>query len=473
MSIGIVALGNYIPYYYMKRDTIGKAWQTKGQKGERSLANVDEDSITMATEAAINCFDFVGREQINSLYFATTTSPFLEKTGAALIATACDLGEHIFSCDFAHSVKSGSNALKAAYDAAKCSSGSQTLVCAADCRLSYPKSEQEQLFGDAAAAVVIGDKDVLATIDHFTSVNLEIVDVWRNDGQQFTNVGEDRFVESKGYLQAMTEVVNKLLQEVGISPQEIKKLVLSAPNAKLPLSVAKKTGFSAEQLQDSMMAVVGDCGSAQPLLLLNAALSELKAGDKVLLASYGSGANAFLLTATEQIVKVHGKTKIEKYIESREEFTSYARFLSFKEIAPAKPGSPFKLPASAAMTWREQELNIRFYASYCKKCGAGIFPINRICYACGSKDEYVKVRSSDKVTKVYTYSIDKYAGRSDDPTLVQTVSEDSDNIRYYTIMTDFKPEEVKVNMDVEFVFRKMHNLGNFNNYYWKCRPVRK
>ena len=28
-------------------------------------------------------------------------------------------------------------------------------------------------------------------------------------------------------------------------------------------------------------------------------------------------------------------------------------------------------------------------------------------------------------------------------------------------------------MDVEFTFRKMHNLGNFPNYFWKVRPLRR
>jgi 3-hydroxy-3-methylglutaryl CoA synthase len=61
MGIDITGIGAYIPYYYIPRDIIGKAWQTKGQKGERSLANVDEDSITMAMEATDNCFDFISR----------------------------------------------------------------------------------------------------------------------------------------------------------------------------------------------------------------------------------------------------------------------------------------------------------------------------------------------------------------------------------------------------------------------------
>jgi uncharacterized OB-fold protein len=221
------------------------------------------------------------------------------------------------------------------------------------------------------------------------------------------------------------------------------------------------------------MLNVGDSGAAQPLLCLIGALEHAKPGDKILMASYGSGADVFIFTATDKVGQVGVMAPIQTYLENREEFVSYARFLSFKGIAEAKPGAPFKLPASASMTWREQEFNLRFYASRCKKCGEGIFPVNRICHNCGSKDEFDKLRSSDKATKVYTYSIDQYAGRSDDPVLVQTVSEDADGIRYYTIMTDFRVKDVEVGMEVEFVFRKMHKLGNFNNYYWKCRPVRR
>lgn len=43
-------------------------------------------------------------------------------------------------------------------------------------------------------------------------------------------------------------------------------------------------------------------------------------------------------------------------------------------------------------------------------------------------------------------------------------------VRYYNIMTDFDPGEVAVGMKLEFTFRKMNELGNFKNYYWKFMP---
>lgn len=41
------------------------------------------------------------------------------------------------------------------------------------------------------------------------------------------------------------------------------------------------------------------------------------------------------------------------------------------------------------------------------------------------------------------------------------------------LITDFREEDIRVGMKLEFTFRKMHNLGDFVNYYWKMRPVRR
>lgn len=473
MSIGITAIGAYIPYYYIKRDTIGKAWEGRGQKGERSIANVDEDSLTMAVEAAMDCFRFIPREKINEIYFASTTAPYAEKSNSSLIAVACDLGKNVFASDFAHCTKAGTSALKSAFNAVAANPLHNVLVTASDVRNAYPKSQQEQMLGDAAAALVVGSDNVVATIDHFTTTNYEITDIWRNYGEKLLNVGEDRFITDMGYMTVMTNVIKTILRETGLQPAEISRIVLSVPGLGNTGKLLKKTGFSEEQLQDNFMLQIGDCGAAQPLLGLIGALESAKAGDKILLASYGNGANAFIFTVTDEIERIQTSATIQKYLSKRKEFESYARFLSFRGIAEAQPGAPFKLPASASMTWREQDINLRLYASRCKKCGATIFPINRVCQDCGSKDEFDTFRASDRASKVFTFSIDRLAGRSDDPMLVQTVSEDREGVRYYTIMTDFVASEVSVGMDVEFAFRKMHTLGNFNNYYWKLRPLRR
>jgi hydroxymethylglutaryl-CoA synthase len=76
---GIISYGAYIPLWRLSRDTIAGAWESASTGGERSVANNDEDTITMATEAAIDCLHGLKREEVDGLYFASTTSPYKEK----------------------------------------------------------------------------------------------------------------------------------------------------------------------------------------------------------------------------------------------------------------------------------------------------------------------------------------------------------------------------------------------------------
>lgn len=470
MGVGITAAATYVPYYRLKRETIAKAWERGAMKGERSVANTDEDSLTMAVEAAITCCRETDRDQVDALYYASTTAPYAEKSIASTIAVVCDLKDAVFTADFTNTTKAGTSALKAAIDAVKAKSAKQVLVTAADCRNGFPKSDQEQLFGDAAAAVVVGEDDVIAEMVDSYYVNTEIIDVWRNIGERYVNQGEGRFVTDMGYITAMTQAVKGLLKKAGKQPGDIQKLVLSTPGLKDNGSVAKKTGFAPEQVQESYMLQIGNCGAAQPLLLLSAALEDAKPGDLLLLAAYGNGADAFLFRVTDKISTVQHSFK--KCLETKRPLDSYTRYLSFRGLVDTVPGEPFRTFPSNAACWRDQKGILRLYGSICKKCGQGIFPINRVCPSCGAKDEYEEIRLSDRTAKVFTYSIDNLAGRSDDPVVVQTVADDADGIRYYLLMTDFNKNEIKMGMEVEFTFRRIYEGGNYINYYWKCRPVR-
>ena len=52
---GITSFGAYIPFYRLTHKDIAKAWGARAGEGERAVANVDEDSITMAVEAVRDC----------------------------------------------------------------------------------------------------------------------------------------------------------------------------------------------------------------------------------------------------------------------------------------------------------------------------------------------------------------------------------------------------------------------------------
>jgi 3-hydroxy-3-methylglutaryl CoA synthase/uncharacterized OB-fold protein len=474
MTVGICSVGVYIPYYRLKRDIIARAWERRPLKGERSVANTDEDSLTMAVEASRSAlavptgFD---RSGVEALYFASLSAPYAEKSQAGLITTACDLSENIQTADFAQCTRAGVSGLLTAFGIVNFGMARKALVVAADTRQGYPKSDQEQLLGDAAAAVVVGQSDVVAELEDVVSINTEIIDVWRNSGEKFINTGESRFILEKGYLASMTRAIKELLLKSGLTPDKIDKVVMTTPGLRENQQLGQKLGFANDRIQDSLMLQVGDCGAAQPLLLLSAALETAKAGDRILLAAYGQGADALLFRVTDEVDRIKEMARVRKALETKRYLESYNRYLSFRGLLETIPGEPFRTFPSNSGYWREQKGILRFHGSRCQVCGTGLFPINRICVSCGAKDQFEEVGLSDRRAKVFTYSIDNLAGRSDDPVVVQTVAEDQEGFRYYLLMTDFERDEVQVGQEVEFTFRKIYEGGNYINYFWKCRPV--
>ena len=85
---GIISYGAYIPRFRLSRTEIARAWGKAAARGEKAVASYDEDSITMAVAAALDCTKGFERNSISGVYFSSTTSPFLEKQSATIVAAA-------------------------------------------------------------------------------------------------------------------------------------------------------------------------------------------------------------------------------------------------------------------------------------------------------------------------------------------------------------------------------------------------
>lgn len=473
---GILSCGAYIPLWRLPRDAIAAAWGSASSGGERSVANNDEDSLTMATEAAIDCLACADRDKVDGLYFASTTSPYREKECSTLVAAALDLRTDIITADFGNSLRAGTAALKAAFDAVASGSAGQVLVTAADCRMGYPRSNHEQAFGDGAAALLVGNADrPPVTMEGRQSISNELYDVWRLDKDAYVRSWEERFITEHGYAENMERAISMLVKQTGVSIQDLSKAVLYAPTARAQQRLARSLGLDVKtQVQDLLISDVGITGCAHALLMLVAALQEVKAGDRVLVASYGSGCDAFLLGVTDALeTSSTGMATVRRHINSRRTLPTYTRYLSYRGLLEPQPGEPFRLFPAATTSWRERDWAIRMHGSQCRSCSTVTFPIERVCYHCRSKDDFDEVRLSDKKARVFTYTLDNLAGRSDDPTVPQIgVEFDFQNARTYLLMTDCDPGEVKVDMPVDMTFRRLYEGAGMYNYFWKCRPIR-
>ncbi|MDY6844521.1 MAG: OB-fold domain-containing protein [Thermodesulfobacteriota bacterium] len=466
--VGIVSYGAYLPLYRLNRGLIRPYL-----RGEKTVANFDEDSITMAATAAMNCLDGADPTAIDGLYFATTTSPYVEKQVATLLSAAAGLRKDIFTADCASSLKAGTGAIKMAADAVKAGSAKQVLVTAADCRLGGPYSDFESNCGDGAGAVIIGDKNVVANIEGSHSIAHEIIDYWRSYGDTYIRAWEDRFVFEQGYLKVMASTIAELMKKNNLAAKDISKFIYNAPDARRHADVARALRIDASQVQNPMFDNIGNTGVAAPLVMLAAALEEAKPGDAIILACYGNGVDTLYLKVTDNIGKLQNGKGVSGYIETKKMIGDYKDYLIWKEIlvteaAARRPPRPTPSPASL---FREQSMVVSFHGVKCNNCGYVQTPPQRICTKCHSKDNFDDVGLSNKRGELFTYAMDYIAGTMDVPLVISVVNLEGGG-RILCMMTDRDTNELKVGMPVEMTFRKFYTAGGIHNYHWKCMPLR-
>ncbi len=460
--IGITGWGCYVPRYRLRGEVLSSQWGGS-KKGSRSAANYDEDPITMAAEALLDCLEN-GRNKVDRLYLASTTLPYMEHQNAAVVAAAADLGTDVMAADLTGSTRAGTQALRAAYEAVKSGEAKKAAAVASDARPAKPGDPLERVLGDGAAALVIGTEDPVAVIEGFYSTNRAFLDYWRREGGTGVESGDAKFITDKGILAHLPEALSGLLDKADLAREEITRVVFYSPDPRTRRSIASRLGVNKEALlAEEPESEIGNVGTAQVFISLLAALEKSRPGDAIAVLGHGSGADAVLLRVTEHIGRF--KTDLGAQLAAGRELSSYSMFLRFRGILP---GEEINVWTSAPVLWREEKQNIRAVGGKCDSCGAVQYPPRRHCWNCGgeSMSDYKLARGG----KVYAFTLDHLPPSPNPPTPMVSVDLEGGG-RLYAQMTDVAPAMVKIGMEVERVFRKIHEGGGFNNYFWKFRPA--
>jgi len=472
---GIVSYGVYIPYYRLDRNLMRKAWWfPSSMPGKKAIANYDEDALTMASESVSDALKRVaGRIDVDGLFFATTSSFLPEKQGASSIAAIVDFPEEIAGIDFSGSLRAGISALKCALDAVGTGTNNSVVVTAADCRLGHPGSDEELIFGDGSSAFIIGKDRVIARPLGYFSVSDDFTDFLRKGGEKCTRRMDDlRFINTFGYKKSMERCILGVLKKCGFEAREIKKLICPSHEPAALVGLTRKLGFDAKsQLQEPFFDRIGHIGVAHPLLMLAASLDEANEGDKILVAAYGDGAEAFIFEVTPEIEGVRNRGKIKRVISSGKSFENYQRYLYTRNLLEKEVRAlrPFTSPA---LNKREEKQNVRRYGSKCRACGFIQYPMRRICLACGKKDEMDDYKISEKGT-IFTYTREYYIPFTPmKPPLAMVVADMEGGGRLHIQMTDHEFDEVKIGAPVRLTYRRLFEAGDTINYFWKCKPIR-
>jgi uncharacterized OB-fold protein len=127
--------------------------------------------------------------------------------------------------------------------------------------------------------------------------------------------------------------------------------------------------------------------------------------------------------------------------------------------------------SSTVTYWRDAKGELNYHGARCLNCGVIQYPVPRVCGECGVKDKFEEIKLTRK-GNVFTYTLDHLvAGQYLNTPVPRLVIDLEGGGRVFLEMTDGDPQEVKIGLPVEVIFRCLHEGAHFHNYYWKCRPL--
>jgi len=310
--IGIVAYGAYIPYYRIKPSQIAQTWGKEAQETEKSLgvsekavASYDEDAITLAIEAAQRALQTVdlNPKEIGGITVGSESHPYAVKPSSTTVAEILGMGTSYLAADLEFACKAGTAGIQLLSGLIDGGRTEYVLAVGSDVAQSKPADVLEYTASSAAAAFVLGKQNIIAEIKDFTSYSSDTPDFWRKDTEKFPSHA-GRFTGTPAYFAHVLGASSALLQKTRLTPPDFDHAIFHMPNAKFPKEVAKRLGFSENQLEAGFVVTqIGNPYSASSLIGLAATLDIAKPNQKIFMCSYGSGAgsDAFVFEVTSHI----------------------------------------------------------------------------------------------------------------------------------------------------------------------------
>ncbi len=473
-SVGILSYGAYIPRRRMSRPAILNAvgWAQPGlksiAKGARAFAAWDEDAITMAAEAARNALGSVNIVP-DTLCFASTTAPFLDRLNAGVVAAALDLPSECHVFDIAGSQRAASSALIAARP------GGATLIASADKRPTKAASPMEMLSGDAGAAILVGGGEPLAEIIGCNSIYADLVDHYRSAGTGADYGLEERWYRDEGLVKFAPRAVAPLLDRAGVSASNISRLIAPVANSAHAAAIAEAIGVGADRLADGLLASCGHSGAAHPLLVLICALDAARAGEWILMTAFGQGCDAILLRTTEAIEAAPCRGSVAVQLANGRVEENYVRFLSAAGGIDIDWGMRAERDNRTAQTvaFDKSRDIYGFVGGVCGACATPQFPKSRRCVNpdCSALDAQTDYRFADRRGAVKSFTEDWMAFTREPPLIYGNISFDGGGNTFME-MCDFAPGEIAIGSPVRMNFRikDIDSARGFHRYFWKAAP---
>lgn len=340
MAIGITGYGVYIPCYRIRIEEIARVWGRNGKEiadglavSSKAVADSDEDTATIATEAARNALARAGipPTEIGAIFVGSESHPYAVKPTGTIVADALGVSRSLFLADCEFACKAGTAAMQICYAFAKAGEIKYGLAIGADTAQGRPSDALEYTAASGGAAFVVGSKPV-AEIEGIYSFTTDTADLWRRDKESYPSHGH-RFTGEPAYFAHISGATKGLLEKTGLKITDFDWAVFHMPNAKFPMRAFKQFGIPPEKyLPGLVVTEIGNTYSASSLIGLASILDIARPGQRILLTSYGSGAggDSFSLKVTDRILEVRGAAPLTSWYLSRKHYIDYGTYVKMR-----------------------------------------------------------------------------------------------------------------------------------------------
>src|SRR5262245_22926195 len=438
---GILSYGAYLPYRRLDRAEIRAVAGTGGGKGTRTVASYDEDSTTLGVAAARRALLAAGVSPA-SLWFATVSPAYLDKTNATAIHAALRLPDDAGAFDAVGAVRSAVGALRAGL-----AGPGPALVVAADIRTGRPGSPDEAEGGDAGAALLVGSDDdgpLVAEVLGTASATEEFLDRWRVPGESHSRRWEERFGEGR-YAALGARAWDDGLKAAGVLPEQVDRVVIVAAHGRAATTLARGLGVG-DRVAPGLDVTVGFTGAAHPGLLLADTLDRAEAGEVVVLVVLADGSDVVVLRTTDALAVSRPAVSVADQVAAGAPLP-YGKAVAcrgYLAVAPPRRHEPARPSASAAARSAAWKFGL---------VGTDERPL------------------ADVRGTIVTYTVDRLAYSPSPPVVFAVVDFDGGG-RLPLELTDVDAADVALGGRVEMTFRRLFTADGIHNYFWKARPVR-
>jgi len=337
---GIIGYGACIPFYRIRVADVAKARKEdpiqtvkSTMYEEKAVPSFDQDSACMGVDAARDAVHYAGIDSrdIGAVYFGSESKPYAVKPSAITIAEALAATPKVKAYDIESACKAATSSIP---DAIAVTDDPRfdinyAIVVGSDNSQAAENDALDPMSGAAAASVLIGNTDVIASLEAYSPYTTDTPDFWRNEGDIYPQHG-GRFTGEPAYFQHVIGACDALMNDTGLHPDDFDHVVFHQPTGRFPFTVAKRLGFDTEKLKYGFVAkYVGNSYSASGMLGLCNILDHAGDNERILLAQFGSGAgvDAFSLMTEEPILEKRGRSHT---VESQLAHKSYVDYHTYR-----------------------------------------------------------------------------------------------------------------------------------------------